>query len=187
MNQGCHFYGIFGLLRSLFYLLEYIAMALCIECKQKLRKGALKCLNCGSFQDWRRYIKISTLLFSLLLLVGTIITTWRPLTNPPRGEKPVPKENISIEMDKIIDRQYVVILVKNETDNRIFLSGGKLVISSYEDGEKVDDEYDLGWIDKDYLIIEAKSVSVIKVFPIMREHDDDILCNWNGNSETKTS
>lgn len=56
----------------------------CIVCKKQKIQGATKCTECGSFQDWRRYLDIGNTSFALIIafvsvstvLISTVDKAW---------------------------------------------------------------------------------------------------------------
>ena len=48
-------------------------ITLCNSCKGELPSEAVKCAQCGSFQDWRRYLTFSATVLSLLVALTSMI------------------------------------------------------------------------------------------------------------------
>lgn len=48
--------------------------ARCIECMAHIPPGATKCSNCGSSQNWKRYLSLSTVVLSLLVALISVTT-----------------------------------------------------------------------------------------------------------------
>ena len=53
--------------------------ALCRVCKEDIRRGAMKCIHCDSFQDWRRYATLSSTVLSLLVALVSVLALGVPL------------------------------------------------------------------------------------------------------------
>lgn len=51
----------------------------CIDCKQVVLAGQKKCAVCGSFQDWRRYLSVSSTLLSLLVALISVTGVVAPI------------------------------------------------------------------------------------------------------------
>jgi hypothetical protein len=53
----------------------------CKTCDEIIRERATKCVECGSYQDWRRFLTASTAVLALLVsAVATTVAAW-PLVN----------------------------------------------------------------------------------------------------------
>jgi hypothetical protein len=50
----------------------------CIVCGNIIPKSAVKCVGCGSFQDWRRYLNFSTTMVALLTALVSVIASSAP-------------------------------------------------------------------------------------------------------------
>ena len=48
----------------------------CKICKEKIHKYALKCTHCGSFQNWRRHLGLSTSFLSILVALISVLTVF---------------------------------------------------------------------------------------------------------------
>lgn len=48
----------------------------CITCREKVHKGAIKCTHCGSFQNWRRHLGLSSSFLSLVLAIISVLTVF---------------------------------------------------------------------------------------------------------------
>lgn len=62
----------------------------CIVCRNQIPVGALKCTECDSFQNWRRYLEFSSLALSLLVALisvsGIVIPALVKSLDPPRSK-----------------------------------------------------------------------------------------------------
>ena len=62
----------------------------CFACMERLAPGATKCSHCGSFQNWRRYLGLSSVVLSLLVAlisVSTVgISVFKDVIIPKRAE-----------------------------------------------------------------------------------------------------
>ena len=48
----------------------------CIICKEKIHKDAVKCTHCGSFQDWRCHLYISSSFLSIMVALVSVLTVF---------------------------------------------------------------------------------------------------------------
>jgi len=73
----------------------------CCECKELMPKGASKCTHCGSFQNWRRYLSLSSVVLSLLVALISVSTV-----------------GISVFRDNIISKyaKLDVVILNQESD-----------------------------------------------------------------------
>lgn len=51
----------------------------CRVCKEEIMDGASRCIHCGSYQDYRRYFKISSSVLALLIALISVITWATPV------------------------------------------------------------------------------------------------------------
>ncbi|WP_127749604.1 hypothetical protein [Parasedimentitalea marina] len=63
------------------------APPLCIECKHVIPAGALKCKECNSFQDWRRFLALSSTTLSLIVALLSVSGIVVPLLIETLSEK----------------------------------------------------------------------------------------------------
>ncbi|HEV3236124.1 MAG TPA: hypothetical protein VGZ25_03995 [Gemmataceae bacterium] len=52
---------------------------LCLTCAEPIRKAALKCRFCGSYQDWRRRLPISSTILALIVALVSVIGSTAPV------------------------------------------------------------------------------------------------------------
>ncbi len=52
---------------------------LCLTCAEPIRKAALKCRFCGSYQDWRGRLAMSSTILALLVALVTVIGSTAPV------------------------------------------------------------------------------------------------------------
>src|SRR4029450_9517847 len=50
----------------------------CEVCREPIRLKAKKCIHCDSFQDWRRYLNMSSTVLALLVALGTVSSAALP-------------------------------------------------------------------------------------------------------------
>jgi hypothetical protein len=48
----------------------------CIVCKEKIHQYAIKCVHCGSFQNWRRHLNLSSTFLSIMLAFVSVLTVF---------------------------------------------------------------------------------------------------------------
>lgn len=53
---------------------ETQAEPVCRVCKEPIKRGALKCRNCDSYQDWRRFFGVSSSVLSVLVALFSVLT-----------------------------------------------------------------------------------------------------------------
>jgi hypothetical protein len=54
-------------------------MIKCRVCFEPLHKGAVKCIHCGSFQNWQRFLNIGSGILSLLVALIAVLTVAVPI------------------------------------------------------------------------------------------------------------
>ncbi len=52
---------------------------LCSTCAEPIQKTALKCRHCGSYQDWRRRLGVSSTILALLVALVSVIGSTAPV------------------------------------------------------------------------------------------------------------
>jgi hypothetical protein len=52
---------------------------LCIACKNEIHKDAVKCKECGGYQNWRRYLDFSNTVLALMLALLSVSTVAVPV------------------------------------------------------------------------------------------------------------
>lgn len=50
----------------------------CRTCREPIRRGARKCVRCDSFQDWRRFMSVSTSALALLIALISVVSATGP-------------------------------------------------------------------------------------------------------------
>jgi hypothetical protein len=89
------------------------SVAHCKLCKEEIKKDAIVCLHCNNYQNWKRYLNFSSILFSLLIAAFTVIG----FTYPYLKEKLQPlKTEIKATLMGTTS-EYLYLLVSN-TGNR---------------------------------------------------------------------
>jgi hypothetical protein len=48
----------------------------CAECAEQISSSAKKCLQCSSFQDWRRYLPVSSTVLSIMVAFVSVLTVF---------------------------------------------------------------------------------------------------------------
>lgn len=89
----------------------------CIECRQKIDTGALLCVECGSYQDYRKYIKVWTPVFGFLLAFLAFIVSILPqitsaiFPSPPRFSahlRSVSERSIAFDISNLGERRLII-------------------------------------------------------------------------------
>ena len=64
-----------------------VAGTLCRNCRHPLRPGARKCTECNSFQDWHRFLGLSSSVLGLLVALVSVLTFALPIWEETLDEK----------------------------------------------------------------------------------------------------
>lgn len=81
----------------------------CIVCKEKIRRGAQKCIKCSSFQNWRRHFDFSALILSILTALISVSTTAFTVLHFVISDRSDPRFSIlTFQPDKIEIESYNV-------------------------------------------------------------------------------
>ena len=51
----------------------------CIACKEEIVNAAWKCIHCGTVQNWRRYLSLSSTVLALLVALLSVLTVFIPV------------------------------------------------------------------------------------------------------------
>lgn len=105
----------------------------CVICGSAINLGAIKCVECGSFQDWRRHLSWSN---TTLALVVAIITSATALFQALFGGDEI-GSNLATSVQAAKDNQFIVNVV-NSGDRPATLISAQLGIIEKE--ENMDEE-----------------------------------------------
>jgi len=53
--------------------------ARCVACMEPIAAGAKKCVHCGSYQNWRRFLNVGTGMLSLMVALISVLTVATPV------------------------------------------------------------------------------------------------------------
>ena len=85
----------------------------CKLCKEEIKKNAIVCVHCGSYQNWKRYLNFSSILLSLVIAGFTVFG----FTYPYLKEKLQPPKTELKATLMGTSKDYLYLLVSN-TGNR---------------------------------------------------------------------
>ena len=51
----------------------------CRSCKEEIKDGAIRCVHCDSYQDYRRYFRMSSSVLALLIALISVVTLATPV------------------------------------------------------------------------------------------------------------
>jgi len=118
---------------------------LCKICRKSIEMGAIKCTECGSFQNWRRHFSISTVVLSLLIALISVTTTAIQVSKGLLA-----KEQSDIRFSIVrYGPDSIMIMGSNLGDRAGALRHATLAIKSKD---KVVNTYNLVWEDVDLVI-----------------------------------
>lgn len=95
----------------------------CVCCKEDIKAGALKCTNCDTFQDWRRYFSFSNITLSLFIALLANVTTLYTTINS-HAPKSVEIQAKDVKMDP----NYLQVAVANTGNTVAILRHGTLKV-----------------------------------------------------------
>jgi hypothetical protein len=94
----------------------------CLVCREDIQEGAKKCIHCDSYQDWRRYFSVGTVVLSLLIALFSVLTTLIPVVldafHTPRAK--LEFKVLECKVDGVRVR------VRNTGDQLTAVSGGEV-------------------------------------------------------------
>lgn len=100
----------------------------CKVCISEIPLTAKKCLYCGSYQDWRRYIELGNTSIALLIALITVLGLLsEKLIDLYAVIRPVKLPNVSISINKI-DADKVSVLYSNLGEAKAVTSDGLLCL-----------------------------------------------------------
>lgn len=104
----------------------------CRTCKEPIRVGAIKCIHCDSFQDWRGSLSLSSTILSLLVALVSVLAFAGPILK----ELFIPKNShvILSFSETVGDTMHVVA---SNTGNRPGAFGSGQLEIHYGDGRVV--------------------------------------------------
>ena len=135
----------------------------CKVCKEKILKGAKKCIKCDSYQGFRRNFNISTVVLSLVIALISIITAAAPII-----------KNTFTSDQSIIrfsylksDSKEITVVSSNIGNKPGILKGAKLCI--FNNGIKTVEPIPLNWKNTDKNIESVIEPGKLRFFSLNRE------------------
>ncbi|MCX7306874.1 MAG: hypothetical protein NTZ72_02550 [Afipia sp.] len=99
----------------------------CVACASKIPASAIKCVKCGSYQNYRRYFEFGNTTIALLIaLISVVSLAHKNISDLYRSLFVDPFEPIVVASVSSIERKKVSILFQNNGSNRIVPNNGAL-------------------------------------------------------------
>ncbi len=81
----------------------------CRACREEILEGARKCVHCDSYQDWRRYLNVSSSILALLVALVSVTSIMLPILG-----KTLRGENSKIDLIFIgIEKNFFTLVATN--------------------------------------------------------------------------
>jgi hypothetical protein len=97
---------------------------ICVNCREEIKQGAVKCIRCDSFQDWRRYFSASSLFLSLLVALVTSMTTLIHFVTPAL----TPKRAVIHTLEIAVEQRLLRVGFTNSGTALAAIRGAKLSV-----------------------------------------------------------
>jgi hypothetical protein len=122
----------------------------CIVCREQIDKDAEKCTHCDSFQDWRRYFSMGTVVLSLLVALISVLTAAIPVLTTTLTPK---RSDVRFSL---LDygSQRIKVVSSNLGNRAAVLKGATLFI--VKNGSKQNAPIRLAWNRSDPIVEPAK-------------------------------
>jgi hypothetical protein len=95
----------------------------CLCCRESIKKNAVKCTKCDSYQDWRRYLSVSNLTLGLLVALVANLTSLYQVIQSHSKKTPSIK---AIEIQQVPD--CLRVAVSNSGNAVAIVRGGRLQV-----------------------------------------------------------
>lgn len=104
----------------------------CLVCREEIKNGARKCINCDSYQDWRRYFQFNIVVLSLLVALISVLTASIPIVKSMLT--PISQAKFSF-----IDYQNnkISVVATNTGQKAVILQESSLILQQVNDSRKV--------------------------------------------------
>jgi len=106
----------------------------CRVCKEEIQEDALKCTNCGSFQNYRRHFNFSSSVLALLIALISVITWATPILQEAWKPKDAKLEFYFIGP---LPSGHIMITVSNEGSQPAFFNKVSSVRMANKDDEAI--------------------------------------------------
>ena len=125
-------------------------MVRCKVCLEPIHKGAIKCIHCDSFQNWRRFLNIGSGILSLLVALIAVLTVAVPIFKSTLTTK---KPDVHFSLIKC-ESKTIHIMCSNLGNRSGILKEAKLrtFINDRETDETKDSPIFLKWEQQDPII-----------------------------------
>ena len=127
-------------------------MATCVVCREEIKQDAKKCIHCDSYQDFRRWINISSVVLSLMIALLSVTAVTLPVLKdfmlPPDAEL-----NFSL-VEKYDDYTWFRIAVSNSGTKAAVI---KAVQLTYGKRPEIESTFDM--LDAEQVIDPGKTTT----------------------------
>jgi len=145
----------------------------CKDCLSQIKLGAVKCVACGSFQNWRRHFTLTTTLLSFFL--GAVAAAG--IVKQPLEDFLRPTTSISVERIGVTAKGYTVLI-----SNKGKAPGVIKYIHAFYGEEFVDLE---GW-DEDRIIKSGENSVLTLLWPKQETRPTDETLDYKRTFDSKT-
>lgn len=118
----------------------------CIVCKSDIAAGAIKCVHCGSYQNFRRYIVLGNTALSLIVALSAVLTVLIPIVIDAMKKE---EDRIHASIMEAVSGGYLVSFINTGTRPGAIGPIASLIIS---DKPLVPSNVDPSCSDGDFLI-----------------------------------
>ena len=94
----------------------------CSTCAEPIRLAAKKCVECDSYQDWRRHFSVSTIVLSLLV---ALLAVMGPAISSIKNALHIPRADPKIALSSV-EPNVVSLLISNGGDSSASISKGRI-------------------------------------------------------------
>ena len=131
----------------------------CRVCMEEIREGAVKCIHCGSYQNWRRYLAFSVVVLSLLVALFSVLTVGAPIIKDTfTSSRPV----IDVQVLDRVGSVRFTFLVSNGGKGAALIQAVNAPFIVLEDGKEFLSPFFPD--SKDWpLLVEPQSFKIVKI------------------------
>lgn len=105
----------------------------CKVCKESIKPGASKCVHCGSFQNWRRFIHSSQTVLALLVALVSVISFAIPYVSESLKKH---DSNVHVFIQSIDETNGITLSMINSGTRDAIIQRIEFVIATDFDGHK---------------------------------------------------
>ena len=137
----------------------------CRTCREPIKAGARKCVRCDSFQDWRRFLTLSTSALALIIALVSVISALGPgIVRMLSGDR----SELVVSYIATVD-EGLLLLASNKGTRPAVIHGATLAARS----DFIEFSLSSKGSDGDHVLVDSGQVQAITIVPeVIAEPED---------------